>query len=242
MNTGILASNLEKETVGEIVAKNYHAAGVFRHFGIDFCCGGDISLEEACEKRNVDTKKVMHELSHIPWDQPSADENYQAWEPDFLIDHIKNTHHRFVLSKTDEILGYAAKVEKVHGQSRPENVEIFHIFKDLTKELLRHLEDEETRVFPLIEEIYSKRLKGQEIPVGQIDALQKELDDMVADHEGAGDAMKTIRQLSHNFTPPEGACATYRIFYQNLEGFEKDLHKHVHLENNILFKKAEKYI
>ncbi|MEX0994698.1 MAG: iron-sulfur cluster repair di-iron protein, partial [Balneolaceae bacterium] len=222
--------NPETATVGEVVAQNYHAAGVFRQYGLDFCCGGGITIQAACEKHNLNTGEVVQELLNIPWETSTGEDNYQAWEPDFLIEHIKNTHHRFVRTKTDEIAIYAEKVARVHGERHPENVEIYKQFVHLAKDLLQHLESEEETVFPLILEVYEKRLSGQAVDDGLVEKLQKQLDLMVDDHEGAGSSIARIRELSHDFTPPEDACTTYRILYQNLEGFEKDLHKHVHLE------------
>lgn len=235
-------TNLAATHIGDIVADNYHAAGVFKEFGIDFCCGGGISLEKACEKKNLDINDVLSKLNQLQATNQTSDQNYKAWEPCFLIDHIEQTHHNFVRTKTSEITGYAAKVARVHGERHPHNVEIYNKFVALSKELLDHLESEEERVFPLIRQLYSARMRGETVSKEIINYLREELDLMVDDHDGAGAIMKNIRELSNNFTPPQDACATYRILYQNLAGFEEDLHKHVHLENNILFKKAEQLV
>lgn len=229
----------ESKTIGEIVAENFNAAGVFRHFGMDFCCGGGITIEKACEKKNVDLDELINELQKLDHTEISANQNYRAWEPVYLIDHIIDTHHRYVNSKLDEISSYAKKVASVHGTNAPENIEIHKKFTLLANEMAEHMDDEETRVFPLINRISEKRKKGELVSESDISELKTELRKMEDDHENAGQLMKDIRQLSHNFTPPSYACATYRILYQNLEAFEADLHKHVHLENNILFKKAE---
>jgi len=242
MNTITNELNLEDLTVGEIVAENYHSAGVFKKYGLDFCCGGNIKLRDACEKNHIDTGRVVGELKAINWNQSNGNENYLAWEPGFLINHIIDTHHKFVMAKIEEIAGYAARVANVHGSNHPENVEIYHKFTELSQEMIEHMKDEEERVFPLIMKIYEKRISGKEIPGELQNELQKEIREMENDHEAAGSLMAEIRVLSNQFTPPADACTTYRILYQNLEGFESDLHKHVHLENNILFKKAEKLI
>jgi regulator of cell morphogenesis and NO signaling len=242
MNTVTNELNLEDVTVGDIVAENYHAAGIFRKYGLDFCCGGNIKLKDACENQRIDTNRVVEELKTIKWNQSAINENYQAWEPGFLIDHIIDTHHRFVLAKIEEIAGYAARVAKVHGLNHPENVDIYHKFDELSQEMQEHMKDEEEVVFPMILDVYKKRMKGEDISGELREELRNQLSLMENDHEGAGSLMQTIRNLSNDFTPPADACTTYRILYQNLEGFEKDLHKHVHLENNILFKKAEQLV
>ncbi len=235
-------TTLQDLTVGEIVADNYHTAGVFRQHGLDFCCGGGITLKKACEDNNLDTQHIISELKQTYQTDTNGFANYKAWEPDYLIDYIIDTHHRFVRLKTEEITAYVQKVASVHGRTYPENIEIYHAFCDLASEMLQHLQDEEEAVFPLIKKIYKKRKSGNDVSPEEKEDLKKQLKLMVGDHDGAGQLILKIRKLSNNFTPPEGACATYRLSYQNLEGFEADLHKHVHLENNILFKKAEELV
>lgn len=228
--------------VGEIVTENYHAAGVFREFGIDFCCGGSQLLSTVCEKRGVDLHKIKLELENSYQKKDSEDDHYNDWSPSFLIDYIVNNHHSYVRRKTPEITAYAAKVARVHGERHPENVKIYRKFTELVNELEDHLMSEENSVFPLIKSIGITLENGGSVDAQKIKALRQELDQMETEHEGAGKLMAEISELSNRFTPPEDACATYRILYQNLEGFEQDLHKHVHLENNILFKKAEELL
>lgn len=234
--------DLSTARIGDIVADNYHAAGVFKEFGIDFCCGGGVTLEKACRSKGLNADIVLDKLRQLDLNHVSADQNYNAWEPGFLIDHIEQTHHNFVRSKTSEITGYAAKVARVHGERHPKNVGIYEKFQALSQEMLDHLESEEERVFPLIREIYNNRMNGKTTPEIMVKSLRTELSQMEDEHEAAGNLMKEIRELSNDFNPPEDACRTYQILYQNLAGFEADLHKHVHLENNILFKKAEQLV
>ncbi len=234
--------NLAETTVGDIVASNYNAAGVLKEYGIDFCCGGGISLAKACKNKGADLDQVTYQIINLSDSNSGSHQNYIDWEPDFLIDYIINNHHSFVRRKVNEIPAYAAKVANVHGERHPENIEIYKQFTALANEMIEHLESEEVRVFPLINKIYTS-VKNGEIPDAElVEQLRKELDLMEDEHEAAGDLMKTIRELSNGFTPPADACATYQILYQNLDGFESDLHRHVHLENNILFKKAEKLL
>ncbi|MDZ7721098.1 MAG: iron-sulfur cluster repair di-iron protein [Balneolaceae bacterium] len=234
--------NLASKRIGDIVTENYHAAGVFKEFGIDFCCGGGKSLNEVCQKRDIALEEVVGKLLDIADSNTSGDHNYSEWEADFLIDYIINTHHSFVRKKTDEISAYAAKVARVYGEQYPENVEIFKSFVTLSNELTEHLEAEEATVFPLIKNISAKLKNGESLLEAEKEKLKGQLTLMEDDHDGAGQVMANIRKLSNDFTPPADACKTYQILYQNLAGFEEDLHKHVHLENNILFKKAEKLI
>ncbi len=229
-------------TVGEIVAYNFNAASVFRQFDIDFCCGGGISLQEACEKKNIYVDEILSELNKLESILSAAEENFLAWEADYLIDYIIKKHHTFVRHKTDEIGAYSRKVASVHGERHPENIEIYYKFTELTLEMMAHLQGEEDVAFPLISEISKKRKRGEEVTKSEISELKKQLTLMVNEHEGAGSLIAEIRELSNHFTPPDDACATYSILYQNLDAFEQDLHRHIHLENNILFKKAEELI
>jgi len=125
-----------KTTIGEIVAANYHTAGVFHRFGLDFCCGGGITLKKACEKRNTDMESLIAALQTIEKQAFGSDENYQGWEPGYLIDHIIENHHHFVRTKTDEISVYAEKIAHVHGERYPENVAIYEKFRMLSRELM----------------------------------------------------------------------------------------------------------
>jgi len=227
-------TDLKTVPVGEIVAKNYHAADVFREYGIDFCCGGHKTLESVTSKKGISSDDVAQKLLQVLNTPTSGSENYSSWSPGFLIDYIENTHHQFVREKIPQILAYAAKVANVHGERHPENIKIYKLFSELAKELLEHLEDEEKNVFPLIKSY----LNDGENSVDH-ETFVSALNKLVDDHEEAGAIMAQINELSNRFTPPADGCTTYRILYQNLEGFEQDLHKHVHLENNILFKKAE---
>ena len=231
--------NLSEQKVGDIVTENYHAAGVFREYGIDFCCGGGITLREACEKKGAGLEDVVLQLQELVESGSSTGDNYTEWSPGFLINYIENTHHRFVRSKINEIGAYAQKVAQVHGERHPWNITIFHDFVNLSRELLDHLEAEEKTVFPLIKQLAELRENGQTVDKELVLSLRTELEKMFADHDGAGEIIAKIRETSNDFTPPADACTTYRILYQNLAGFEEDLHKHVHLENNILFRKAE---
>jgi regulator of cell morphogenesis and NO signaling len=228
------ANQLKNTPVGEIVAENYHAADIFREYGIDFCCGGHKTLESVTSKNGISSDDISQKLLQVLESPTAISENYSTWSAGFLIDYIENTHHQFVREKIPQVLAYAAKVASVHGERHPENIEIHRLFSQLAKELMNHLEDEEENVFPLI-----KSYTGDSDNRTDRDTYRLALKKLVDDHEEAGEIMSEIRSLSNQYTPPADACTTYRILYQNLEGFEQNLHKHVHLENNILFKKAE---
>lgn len=228
----------KERKVGEIVAEDYRTAGVFKRFGLDFCCGGGKPVAEVCEQKGVDIDTLLDELKAATSEGDDS-HNYNEWSPELLVDYIEQRHHRFVRNKLPEIETYAKKVAKVHGRRHEELNEILHEFIMLKDELLNHLEKEERMLFPYIKELVKRAENGEKTEQRpSFGAVENPVRMMEIEHDEAGESMAKIQRLSNNFTPPEDACATYRVLFQNLEGFQDDLHKHVHLENNILFPKA----
>ena len=228
----------EEQTIGQIVTEDYRAAGVFKKFGLDFCCGGKRTITEACEKKGVNLEELVRELDSLD-SESNESQNYSSWSPDFLIDYIVNTHQNFVRTKLPEIEGYARKVAKVHGSRHEELNEILYEFMMLKDEMLNHLEKEEQLLFPFIKAMVRCEREGKSMDEKpHFGSVENPVKMMEEEHDEAGGSMAKIQRLSNNFTPPKDACATYRVLFQSLEGFQDDLHKHVHLENNILFPKA----
>lgn len=221
--------NLIDQTIGDIVASHYQAAGVFHKYGIDFCCGGGVSLAQACRKRNLDPDVLVRELEVVLVRETAPGQDFASWSTGDLIDHIVRSHHGFVRMKTAEIAAYSSKVATVHEASHPETVQVRDLFAQLADAMAIHMAEEESIVFPMIR-------TASEDPKWRAD-LAAELDHMHTDHDEAGAMMSKLREITNGFAPPDDACATYRILYRNLAGFEADLHQHVHLENNILFKR-----
>lgn len=228
------------QTIGQIVADDYRAAQVFRSHKLDFCCGGNKTVEEACAKKGIDPNVVYQGLEQLNQSGETGQDNYNGWSPDFLVDYIINNHHEFTRNKLPEIGAYAHKVAKVHGGRHPELPEIYHEFVALQSELMNHLEKEEQVLFPYIKQLVEADANGTELVSPHFGEVRNPIAMMEHEHDEAGNRMENIRELCDNFTLPQDACTTYRILFQNLEAFEQDLHKHVHLENNILFPKAVK--
>ncbi len=229
---------IKERTIGQIVADDYRTAQVFRSFGLDFCCGGNKTVEEACNKKGVDTTEVQNALESLGNDD-SGQHNFNEWALDFLIDYIVNNHHSYVRSKLPEIEFYARKVAKVHGERHPELKTIYELFTKLKVEITSHLGKEEDILFPYVKKLVeADKTTTSLLESPSFGTAAKPVAMMEAEHEEAGGIMEQIQKLSSNFTPPGDACTTYRVLFQNLEAFQKDLHKHVHLENNILFPKA----
>lgn len=222
-------NTLSHKPVGQIVAEDYRTAQILRSFGLDFCCGGGKSLAEACKSKQIDAEKVITELKAINMDDNVGD-NYNDWDLDFLADYIVNTHHSYVQKMLPELNFYAEKVARVHGERYIELYDVLQRIRLLTDEMQAHLKKEEEELFPQIKELVRDNKKGV-VREAIVEALEDE-------HDKAGSLMEEIEQLTNGFTPPADACASFQVYFKNLEGFQKDLHKHVHLENNILFPKA----
>lgn len=227
----------EERTVGQIVKDDYRTAQVFQQYKLDFCCGGNRTIEETCAKKNIEPQVIYEALEQL--DQAGRKEdNYDQWSLDFLVDYIVNNHHKFTRNKLPEIGKYAKKVVKVHGGRHEELHEIYNEFTMLHTEIFNHLDKEERILFPYIKKLVEADKNGTKPEKPEFEGAANPIAMMEEEHDEAGTTMAKIRKLSNDFTPPADACTTYRLLFENLEGFEKDLHKHVHLENNILFPKA----
>ncbi len=230
-------NTIDNKTVAQVVAENIKTAHVFKKHGIDFCCGGGITIDKACEKKNVDFAQIKSELLAVD-DAPKA-YNYNAWKLDFLIDHIINIHHTYVEESIPLILQYSNRVAKVHGHHYSEVIEINALFTDVANELASHLKKEEIILFPYIKKLLATKNNKGQLSTPPFGTVKNPIAMMETEHETAGDIFKEIARLTNNYTPPENACNTFRALYAKLDEFEQDLHQHIHLENNILHPKAK---
>ena len=226
--------NYKTINIGEIVTQDFRAAEIFKNAGIDFCCGGNQSLEQACMEKNIDSTVLETELGKLENTTVNALHNFNEWNLDFLCDYIVNTHHKTVLKLLPQLTVYTQKIAQVHGAHHQELIPIANLFAKINEELLQHLRNEEEVLFPAIKEL----LKSNS-PAAKATVIS-EITRMKGEHEFAGGAMDKINVLSDNYAVPADGCSTYQVAYKLLEEFEDDLHIHVHLENNILYPKALK--
>ncbi|MBE0653265.1 MAG: iron-sulfur cluster repair di-iron protein [Bacteroidales bacterium] len=226
-------TNIEP-TIGEIVANDFRAASIFKEAGIDFCCGGNKSVTEACREKGADVSHLYQQLDTLEQTPVNGAMNFKDWDLGFLSEYIMNTHHKFVLKNLPELVFYTQKIAGVHGDHHPELIEVASLFTKINEELLQHLKNEEDVLFPAIKEALvnaSPEVKS---------TIISEIKRMQGEHEFAGGAMDKINVLTNHYHIPEDACNTYKVSFKLLEQFEDDLHIHVHLENNILYPKALK--
>jgi regulator of cell morphogenesis and NO signaling len=223
-----------QKTVGEIAASDYRATQVFEKYGIDFCCGGQKGLGEACAEKGLSADQVLQELEQASLSAGGPGENYDQWELDFLADYIVNQYHTYTKSMLPRVMEFANKVVEAHGDRHPETLLIAQKWRDLVADMTAHLQKEERVLFPYIKSLVQGKRDGR-LPLGS--ALQI-IQVMEAEHESVGKCLAEIESLSQGFTPPQDACNTYRALYGYLAEFDQATKKHVHLENNILFPKA----
>lgn len=226
-------------SVGEVVAENPARGAVFKRFGIDFCCGGGRSVEDACGKSGVKYDDLEEALRVAERATESALPDVREWPLDRLTDYIVRVHHRYVRESLPVLRAFSEKVARVHGEARPELVEIRERVAELDSEMAEHMIQEERVLFPRIDALQIRAAApGGGLPGAAPIGVGQPITRMEDDHERAGNLMARIRELSDGFTPPPMACATYRSLFVKLAEFEEDLHWHVHLENNVLFPRA----
>ncbi|KIL51234.1 iron-sulfur cluster repair di-iron protein [Jeotgalibacillus alimentarius] len=220
--------------VSDIVSALPQSSDLFRELRIDFCCGGKVPLSEAAAKRGLDPELVLKELKAIE----TSRQHYAGIRPgtlseEELIHYIQLKHHRYLKEELPALKPYLTKVSRVHGEAHPHLNMINDLFDELKRELIDHTADEDERVFPAV----ISYLKEPSVEAKAIIELQ--LSELESEHEAAGGVLQEIRMLTNDFTPPPGACGTYRLVYQRLAELERDTHEHIHLENNILFERVK---
>ena len=230
---------LEKMTIGEYVAEDFRTAAIFSKHGIDFCCKGDRTLEDVCHKKDLELEVLENEIASILESKNDTGIDFKAWSTDLLIDYIEKTHHRYVEEKTPVILQFLDKLCKVHGERHPELFEINTLFKIGSGVLAQHMKKEELILFPFVKTMFKALEENAEIEQPQFGTVNNPIAMMMDEHENEGERFRRISELSNHYAPPEDACNTYKVTFSMLQEFEQDLHKHIHLENNILFPKAK---
>lgn len=227
---------LEQRTVGEIVAGDSRAAAVFEQFGIDFCCGGRLQLVDACRQATAEPAAVVRALEALP---PVADQcdDVASWPPERIIDHIVSTHHAYLRSALPAIAQHLRKLVDAHGTQHPELAHTASRFEALRGDFEQHLIKEEQVLFPYVRDLAVRRAEIG-ISMSPFGTVENPIRMLEREHLEAGEAMHTIRELTNGYAVPADGCATYALCMAELLRFEQDLHRHVHLENNVLFPKA----
>jgi len=229
------------KTVRELAIEVPNATRTFEKLGIDYCCGGSKSLGDACTHANISVENVLRALEQGS-DLASAQEknlpDFTAAPLGHLIEHILMTHHAYVKQELPRLQQLLNKVVSVHGKNHPELGQIQQTFLGMSAELSSHMMKEENILFPYMAALENATSSGKPKPRPAFGTVSNPVRMMELEHDAAGVALKSISELSGNYTPPEDGCFSYKTLYSALQEFENDLHQHVHLENNILFPRA----
>ena len=227
-------------TVREVAIEFPQSTRLFEKFKIDYCCGGERPLAEACASAGVDVDNVMKMLSEVTEanseNEPATD--FQSLSLPELITHILNKHHVFTKTEMDRLQLLADKVIGAHVNNHPELIRLDALFKTLCADLTPHMFKEEQILFPYIMAMSRAADQKQPGPFAPFGTVNNPIRMMMREHDTAGEILRELRALTSDYTVPADACISYQTLYQALENFEKDLHQHIHLENNILFPKA----
>jgi len=228
-----------EKTIAEIVTEDYRTADVFKKFGIDFCCGGKVTVEEICKKKNISYTSLSDQLNLVGQSTENTDTNYNDWQLDKLANYILEKHHGYVSENLELIRQYANKVTLVHGHHRPEVTQIAALYNEAAEELAMHMQKEEMILFPYVNLLAAAKRSKAVVKTPHFGTVENPITIMENEHEAVGNIFHEIAMLSNNYSAPPEACNTYRVLYAKLKEFEDDLHTHIHLENNILFPKAK---
>ncbi len=228
-----------EKSVGSFVAENYRAAKVFQKYGIDFCCRGGVSLAEASEQYNINLTKLIEELQATLNKDVIEGPDFRTWQLDKLSDYIVETHHNYIERTVPVIQQYLNKIVDVHGKNHPELNSIKELFITAATNLASHTKKEEMMLFPYIAKLVQiKNSQSNEKIDSGFWSVQNPVKVMMSEHDVEGERFRKIAELSNNYETPADGCRTYQVTFALLEEFEMDLHKHIHLENNILFPAA----
>ncbi len=229
----------KEKTIGEVVAEDYRTATVFKSYGIDFCCNGGRSVQEACEQKGISPESVFKSLEETKSEAIGRSaEDHNSWPLDLLVDLIEKRHHTYVEKAITDLKPFLSKLVKVHGSKHPELVEIEELFLESAGDLTQHMKKEELILFPFVRKMVAAEKEDRSVPAPHFGTIQSPVSMMMEEHENEGVRFRRISELSADFTPPEDGCNTYKATYALLKEFEEDLHRHIHLENNILFPRA----
>ncbi|MDZ4804112.1 MAG: iron-sulfur cluster repair di-iron protein [Candidatus Eisenbacteria bacterium] len=227
-----------EQTVGQLVTERPGRARIFESLGIDYCCGGRRRLDTACESSGVSADTVMSQLEAEYAGGVGAEPDPSRLSMTALCDQIERTHHTFLRNELPHLQRRMEKVAEKHGPRDPRLLELQTILRSFTAEIGSHMMKEEEILFPLIRSLEAGTQPAADRAACCSVGVSGPIRVMEAEHEHAGEALARMRVLTDNFTPSPSACQTHQALLSGLADLERDMHRHVHKENNILFPRA----
>jgi len=224
-------------TVRDVALQVPQSTRLFESLKIDYCCGGNQPLGQACASAGVDVDDVMEMLAGVESNEAGVLDFQNASLPE-LIRHILDTHHVFTKVEMDRLESLTDKVLNAHGGNHPELIHLDELLTRLCDDLKPHMFKEEQILFPYMMALVQAADQNRPVPFAPFGTVNNPIRMMMREHDTAGEILREMRLLTSDYKVPADACISYQTLYQALENFEKDLHQHIHLENNILFPKA----
>src|ERR1035437_360772 len=231
--------NINTKTVREIALETPSTVRVFEEFKIDYCCGGRKWLEGAWREAGVDTQVVTEKVNAVIAGKPADDgERPEGKQPTELVNYILAKHHIFTAQELERLQPLMEKVATRHGENHHELLDLKNVLGALTEILKLHMMKEENILFPYIQSLDESVRSGASAPASHFGTVLNPIRMMEADHDTDGERLRYMREITKGYALPEGACPSFTALYAGLEDLEKDLHRHIHLENNVLFPAA----
>lgn len=227
VNKGGVLMITNESIVAEIVTDIPLSADIFRKYGIDFCCGGNISINEAVKNKKVDAETLIDEINELP-NHDQGNINVKYLDAPSLIQYIQSRYHETIREEFKNLSPYVTKVAKVHGPNHPFLIQLQDLYRQYRDGMLEHMAQEDEHDFPAL----IKLSRGE-----QVDHSSDIIQSLVDDHTQTGQLLEDMRELTNQYQPPSEACQTWRLVYHRLENLERETHEHVHLENHVLFNK-----
>lgn len=228
------------QTVASLAVAKPASTWVLEGLGIDYCCGGNRSVAEACAAAGISAEELDRRLADAETAQApagvAADWSKAALKD--LVAHIVDTHHAYLNRELPRLVEMFDKVLEAHGKNHTELGAMCERFGELDNELMSHMFKEEHVLFPYITRLETAREWGEEVAPPPFGSVRFPIRMMLGEHDSAGEALQILRAESENYTVPPDGCPTFHALYNGLKGLEADLHQHIHLENNILFPRA----
>lgn len=227
--------------VARLATRHPATIRVFQRHGIDFCCGGKRPLARACDEAGVPFEDLRAELlaEAAPEGAEDAGRNWEEAPLGELMDHILERYHGRLREDLPRLSEMADKVLRAHGEGHPEMVpEVHRVFAALRREMESHTAKEEQVLFPYVRRLEAMAERSETLPRSPFGSVEAPIGCMEEEHAGAAAALARLRQVTGGFEPPAGACPTFRGLFHGLADLESDTHRHIHLENNVLFPRA----
>lgn len=231
--------NVQGKTVREIALEVPATTRVFEEFKIDYCCHGNTQFDEACRNVGVSSEVVLQKIDSV-LDAAVITEvdSFADMSLSVLIEHILDTHHVYTRDEMSHLMPLMAKVASRHGENHDYLYELKDLFDTLCDDLGPHMMKEEMVLFPYVQNLDHSFTHNQSASYPPFGTVQHPINMMNVEHEDVGQLLTKMREITNDYTLPDGACPSFTALYHRLGEFERDIHQHIHLENNILFPRA----